>query len=129
YLLPSLVFGAVLTARRAVEAAARIPVPALAVGGLALAAAYLTTPLATLRSPAPVNPAVAVAGWLEARGLHHGYGQYWVAGLTTVSGRGTVAVRPVLAAADGRLRPNEHFAARRWFGGERPFRFVVVDPA
>ena len=72
---------------------------------------------------------MAGAGWLEARGLHHGYGQYWVAGLTTVSGRGTVAVRPVLAAADGTLRPNEHFAARGWFGGERPFRFVVVDPA
>ena len=128
YLLPTLVFGAVLTARRAVEAAARIPAPALATVCLALGAAYLTTPLAAVRTPAPENPAVAVARWLDARGLRHGYGQYWVAGLTTVTGRGAVAVRPVLLDADGRLRPNQHFASRRWFGGH-PFRFVVVDPA
>ena len=127
YLLPPLVFGAVLTARRAIEVTARIPAPALAAAGLALGAAYLTTPLATVRAPAPANPAVAVADWLEARGLQRGYGQYWVAGLTTVSGRGGVAVRPVVAV-DGRLRASDHFASPRWFGGDRPFRFVVVDP-
>src|SRR5205807_2680759 len=67
YLLPPLVFGAVLTARRAIEVTARIPAPALAAAGLALGAAYLTTPLATVRAPPPANPAVAVADWLEAR--------------------------------------------------------------
>src|SRR5207253_2713791 len=53
--------------------------------------------------------------------------RYLLAGLTTVTGRGAVAVRPVLLDADGRLRPNQHFASRRWFGGH-PFRFGVVDP-
>ena len=126
YLLASLVFGAVLSARRVVDAAAHIPAGALAAGALALAAAYSMSPLATVRAPAPENPSVAVADWLSRQGLHHGYGQYWVAGLTTVSGRGTVAVRPVKEVG-GTLRANIHFASRRWFGGDRPFRFVVVD--
>ena len=128
YLLAPLIFGAVLAARRAVDAAAHLPAGTLAVGVVALAAAYGMSPLSTVRAPAPENPAVAVADWLAGRGLHHGYGQYWVAGLTTVSGRGTVAVRPV-KEVDGTLRANIHFASRRWFGGDRPFRFVVVDPA
>jgi hypothetical protein len=126
YLLPVLVFGAVLTGRRAIEATAGLPVAAVAGGSLALAAAYLGSPLAILRGPVPENPSVAVADWLASRDLREGFGQYWVAGLTTVSGRGAVAVRPVMAV-DGTLRANRQFASRRWFDGDRPFRFVVVD--
>jgi hypothetical protein len=126
YLLPVLVFGAVLTGRRALEATARLHWVAVAGGSLALAAAYLGSPLAILRGTAPENPSVAVADWLASRNLREGYGQYWVAGLTTVSGRGAVAVRPVMGV-DGTLRANRQFASRRWFDGDRPFRFVVVD--
>ncbi len=128
YLLPSLVFGAVLTARRAIEASDRIPAPAVAGTMLALGAAYLMTPLGTLGQPVPVNPSVAVVDWLEARGLHRGYGQYWVAGITTVTGRELVAVRPV-ANVGGVLRPNVGFASRRWFEDARPFRFVILNSA
>ena len=125
YLLPTLILGAVLAARRTVEAAARVPVPVVAAIGVAFGAAYLTTPLASVNRPALTNPTVAVADWLRARGLQRGYGQYWVAGSTTVSGQGAVAVRPVLND-HGVLRPYMHFASRRWFGAG-PFRFVVLD--
>jgi hypothetical protein len=128
YVLPSLLFGAVLTARRTIETTARIPAPALAAAGIALGAAYLTTPLATVRNPVPVNPTVAMVDWLKARNLDRGYGPYWVAGLATVSGRGVVAVRPVIAV-EGRLKANTGFASRRWFEGDQPFRFVVLDAA
>lgn len=128
YLLPSLVFGGVLTARRAVEATAQLPGPAVAAGALALAIAYLPTPLEVVRTPAPENPTVAVARWLDGQGFRQGFGQYWVAGLTTVSGGGSVAIRPV-KAVDGTLRANEHFASERWFRADRPFRFVVLDTA
>jgi len=128
YLLPSLVFGAVLAARRAVEATARLPVPAVAGAALALTVAYLPAPLSVVRAPNPPNPTVAVARWLDAQDLRLGFGQYWVAGLTTVSGGGSVAIRPV-KAVDGTLRANEHFASQRWFRAGRPFRFVVLDTA
>lgn len=126
YLLPVLVFGAVLTGRRAIDATTRLPAAVVAVACLGLAAAHLTTPLDMLRAPVPENPTVAVAEWLASRDLREGYGQYWVAGLTTVSGRGAVAVRPVMGV-DGTLRANRQFASRRWFEGDRAFRFVVVD--
>jgi len=126
FLLPTLLFGAVLTARRLIEVTARVPAVALAAAGIALGAAYLSPPLEPLRRPVPVNPSVAVVDWLKARSLDRGYGQYWVAGLTTVSGRGTVAVRPVYEL-DGRLRADTGFADRRWFDDKKPFRFVVLD--
>jgi hypothetical protein len=126
YLLPVLAFGAVLTGRRAIETTARLPLAAVAAGSLALVAAHLTTPLEIVRGPAVENPTVTVADWLVARNLREGYGQYWVAGLTTVSSRGAVAVRPVMGV-EGRLHANRQFASRRWFEGDRSFRFVVVD--
>jgi hypothetical protein len=130
YLLPPLIFGAVLTARRAVEAAAalrwRPAGPIVAAGAVGLAALYAVSPLAIVRGPEPANPSLAVADWLAGRGLHNGLGQYWVAGLTTVSGRGHVIVRPVREVG-GTLQANYHFASERWFDGRRHFRFVVVD--
>jgi hypothetical protein len=128
YLLPTLVFGAVLTARRAVEAAGRIPAAAAAAVLVALGLAYAGTPWRTLRHPGPVNPSRAVAGWLEARHLDRGYGQYWTAGITTVSSREAVVVRPVVNV-DGRLHADLGFASRRWFDDPGPFRFMVLWPA
>jgi hypothetical protein len=126
YLLPGLVCAAVLTARRAIEWSPRIPAPLLAAGLGLLGIAYATTPLATVRGSMPVNPTVEVVDWLRARNLDRGYGQYWVAGITTVTGREAVAVRPV-APVDGRLEANGDFGSRRWFQDERPFRFVVLN--
>lgn len=126
YLLPTLLFGAVLTARRSIEATSRIPVPVVAVALVLLAGGYLTTPLATLRAPAPVNPTEAVIEWLDGRGLDRGYGQYWVAGIATATAAGAVTVRPV-TAEEGVLEAGTGFASRRWFDERRPFRFVVLD--
>ena len=128
YLLPGLVCAVVLTARRSVEVSHRVPAPALAAGLGLLAGVYATTPLATVRNPVPVNPSVEVVDWLAARDLDRGYGQYWVAGITTVTGREAVTVRPVVPV-DGRLQANWNFGSRRWFEDERPFRFVVLAPA
>ena len=130
YLLPPLIFGAILAARRAVEAASalrwRPAGPIVAAGAVGLAALYAVSPLAVVRAPEPANPSLAVATWLAGQGLHNGLGQYWVAGLTTVSGRGHVTVRPVREVG-GTLQANYHFASERWFDGQRHFRFVVVD--
>jgi hypothetical protein len=58
--------------------------------------------------------------------MREGLGQYWVAGLTTVSGRGDIVVRPVREVG-GTLQAHYHFASARWFDGPHPFRFVIVD--
>ena len=129
YLIPTLVYGAVLTARRAREFALPLPAWPVAVAGAALAAIYFTTPLAAVRQPAPVNPAEAVVTWLRANQLDRGYGPYWVAALTTATAGGDVAVRPVEPAGSG-LRPMTLLASQRWFEDDRrPFRFVVLQPA
>jgi hypothetical protein len=129
YLIPTLVYGAVLTARRAREFALPLPGWPVAVAGAALAAVYFTSPLAAVRQPAPPNPAEAAVAWLRANHLDRGYGPYWVAALTTATAGGNVAVRPVEPAGPS-LRPMTLLASRRWFEDHRrPFRFVVLQPA
>jgi hypothetical protein len=128
YLIPTLVYGAVLTARRAREFALPLPAPPVAVAGVALVVVYATTPWAAVRRPAPPNPAEAVVTWLRANQLDRGYGPYWVAAFTTATAGGDIAVRPVELAAPG-LRPMYLLASRRWFERDsRPFRFVVLQP-
>jgi hypothetical protein len=131
YLLPALVFGAVLAARRAQEVAQRLPPWPVVAVGLALGAVYMTAPLQAVRAPEPVNPSEAVVRWLRSQRLDRGYGQYWVAGITTVTSGGAVVVRPVQPADRG-LQPHVGFASTRWFdaGTDRhPFRFVILQPA
>jgi hypothetical protein len=127
FLIPTLVYGAVLTARRAREFALPRPAWPVAVVGVALAMVYLTSPLAWVRRPAS-NPAEAVVTWLRANRLDRGYGPYWVAGITTATAGGDIAVRPVEPAGPG-LRPMKLLASRRWFESDRrPFRFVILQP-
>jgi hypothetical protein len=131
YLLPVLVFGAVLAARRAQEVAQRLPAWPVVAVGLALGAVYMTAPLQAVRAPEPVNPSEGVVRWLRSQRLDRGYGQYWVAGITTVTSGGAVVVRPVQPADQG-LQPHVGFASTRWFdaGTDRhPFRFVILQPA
>jgi hypothetical protein len=127
YLIPTLVYGAVLTARRAREVAMARPAWPVAVVGVALAAVYFTSPLAWVRRPATSNPAEPVVTWLRANHLDRGYGPYWVAGITTVTAGGDVAVRPVEPAGSG-LRPMTLLGSRDWFEDRRPFRFVILQP-
>jgi len=73
---------------------------------------------------------VAVGRWLRSQGLDRGYGQYWVAGITTVTSGGAVIVRPVQPGEGDRLQPHMGFASTRWFEDDRhPFRFVILQPA
>ena len=59
-----------------------------------LGLAYAVTVADDLRKPPADDPAVALAAWLDAHGLRHGYGPYWDASIVTVSSGGRVAVRP-----------------------------------
>jgi hypothetical protein len=128
YLIPTLVYGAVLTARRAREFALPLPALPVAVAGVALATVYFTSPLAAVRRPATPNPGEAVVTWLRANHLDRGYGPYWVAAITTATAGGDIAVRPVEPEGSG-LGPMELLASRRWFESDRrPFRFVVLQP-
>ncbi|MDQ1518837.1 MAG: hypothetical protein QOE80_4667 [Actinomycetota bacterium] len=131
YLLPALVFGAVLAARRAQEVALRLAAWPVVAAGLALGAVYMTAPLQAVRAPEPANPSEGVVRWLRSQRLDRGYGQYWVAGITTVTSGGAVVVRPVQPADQG-LQPHVGFASTRWFdaGTDRhPFLFLILQPA
>jgi hypothetical protein len=126
-----LVFGGVLAARRAQEVAQRLPVWPFVAVGLTLGAVYISAPLQAVRAPEPVNPSDGVVRWLRSQRLDRGYGQYWVAGITTVTSGGAVVVRPVQPADQG-LQPHVGFASTRWFDvrtDRHPFRFVILQPA
>jgi hypothetical protein len=98
----ALPFSAVLAGRAAGSWLARLPRPA----GLTLApllggalACYLAAlGYAAAQPPVPA-PTQALAGWLAARHLTSGIGQYWTANLTTLASGGQVRVAPVSSPA------------------------------
>lgn len=124
YLVPFVLSGAVLTGRRlaGLTAGARPAAAALGVLGVAYAA---TVARDLARPPAPDRPA-ALADWLAARGLTHGYGPYWDASVVTVFGAGRVAVRPVTAER-GVVEPFRWMSDDRWYA-EGPATFVAFRP-
>jgi hypothetical protein len=97
YFLPALVFGAILAARQC--AASRLFTGYVAV---ALVASLSYDALALAAGPRrpvlfdPVQRQLFAA--LTARGLHHGFADYWMASLLTMQGRGGLQV---LALASG----------------------------
>ncbi len=132
YLIPTLLYGALLAGRQIAWFAPRLAFRgrvAVGAGVLTLALAYLTTPVAALNDPEGTNPGRTLAPWLAANGLRAGYGPYWLASIVTVESRGSIAVRPAVAV-DGKLRGYHYYSTRRWFTGpSRPGRwFVVFDP-
>ena len=81
-------------------------------------------------------PQLALARWLDARGLRHGYGPYDEASIITVEARGRVTVRPLISTsqytslppAARRLIPNiELMANSAWFTADQPATFLIVD--
>jgi hypothetical protein len=131
YMVPFLLSGAVLTGRiLGTTARARARVNILL--GV-LAAAYAVTIAWDLKKARSEDPAVALAGWLDAHRLAHGYGPYWDASIVTASGRGRVAVRPVRGrlVGPGRLviEPFRWMSNESWYRAA-PSNFVVFreDP-
>lgn len=129
YLLPTLVYGAVLAGRwmgGAVRGVPRPLVPVTAGVLVAVAGLYGWTSVATLRNPTPQDPALVLARWLEDNDLDAGFGQYWAAASVTVASEGSVSVRPVVSV-DGSIRPKTYYSSADWYEPDRltPRRFVV----
>jgi len=129
YMIPFVLTGAVLTGRvLAGRARAGRPL-AVALGVLGLA--YAATAAADLRKPPAAEPEKALAGWLEAHGLRHGYGPFWDASIVTVESGGRVAVRAVRGRPDWSkaqvIEPFRWMADERWYD-EGPATFVVFEP-
>ena len=146
YLLPAMVFAAILAgrfasrvvgdvfdgvgARRAGLRAERgMRTVAVAVA-LVLLAGYGAETVASTRTTNPPNPAIALAAWLSAEHLTDGWGGYWDATVTTVASDEHVRVRPVIAVG-GRLHAFGDLASDTWFSarsGRLPARFLVYQP-
>jgi hypothetical protein len=130
YMVPFVLAGAVLTARMVGNRASG-PRPILGALGV-LAAAYGVTVAWDLAKPPADDPAIALAGWLEAHALRHGYAPYWEASIVTVSARGRVAVRPIRGrelSPGGRMvvEPFHWMTDKAWYH-EGPVNFVVLRP-
>jgi hypothetical protein len=133
YLVPPVIFGAVLAGRylaRANLSLSRRAVVAAAVPAAALVAVYVLATLVPLHDPIPPGPHV-LSTWLEAHGLERGIAPYWDASVVTLDTRQRVTVRAVLSH-DGRLRPYHFYASLDWFkhgrAGGTP-TFLVYEPA
>jgi len=129
-MIPFVLSGAVLTGRMVGGRPGFVAPVAVALG--VLAAAYGVTVAWDLAKAPADDPAVALAGWLEAHGLQHGYGPYWDASIVTVSGRGHVAVRPIRGrelTPGGKMvvEPFRWMSDKAWYH-EGPANFVVYRP-
>jgi hypothetical protein len=134
YLIPTLLYGALLAGRQLAWAVPRLAVRSratLGAGIAALALAYLAAPVAALDDPEATNPGRILSPWLAANGLRSGYGPYWLSSIVTVESRGSLPIRPVVAV-EGKLHGYRYYSTRRWFTGRaRPEGrwFVIYDPA
>ena len=130
YLTAGVIFGAILAGRFVSRAWQLLPTGRVRLGatlaGIGLAAVFAAGMGFQLRSPAPAQPAVRLGRFLAAHDLRVGVGDYWSASLVTVETRGVVAVRPVVAASNGRLVRWEQNSAATWYAG-RLFSFLVYN--
>jgi hypothetical protein len=129
YMIPFVLSGAVLTGRVLAD---RVREPRTAIAALALLGlAYGASLAADLQKPPANDPAKALAGWLDAQGLRHGYGPFWDASIVTAFGGGRVAVRPVgvraISPQSHSIEPLRWMADERWFT-EGPATFMVIEP-
>ena len=132
YLVPGVLFGAVLAGRQVPEMLAALPT--LRVRNTAFRVLVLLAALGVIAGgwlPRDVeaqprwianNPPEAAACWLEQHGLVEGVGEYWSSNLVTAMSGDTVQVRSVVPLA-GRLIPYVWVEDRRWFA--QPPQFVI----
>jgi hypothetical protein len=132
YLVPLLVFGAVLAGRRGADWLwrGRFRIPAFAVV-LAYAGVltYAGVAAVSLRAPAAVNEEVAVGDFLEREHLTYGVSGYWNASSVTVVTGGRVRVRAINVNG-GTACPFRWEAADAWYDPSVPgndARFVLRD--
>lgn len=88
--------------------------------------AYLTS--FGMRVAGPLAPApTEVFSYLESKGVTHGYGGYWSAGLLTVLSNGRFTVRQVVPRLGGKLGPYQWVSAADWYD-MNDARFLISDP-
>ncbi len=132
YLVPAVLFGAVLAGRQVPELFAALPTLRMrnaAFGGLGLLAAlgviadgWLPRDVEAQPRWIANNPPEAAALWLEQHGLVEGVGEYWSSNLVTAMSGDAVQVRSVVPLA-GRLVPYVWVEDGRWFA--QPPQFVI----
>jgi hypothetical protein len=124
YLVPLLVFGAVLAGRHAARWISRGRRGTLL---LAVAGAYAGVLLITLKAPVPSNDEAALTAFLRREHLTYGLSDYWDASSVTVATRSHVLVRPI--ALSGKAAHAYRWeAADAWFDASIPgndARFVL----
>jgi len=132
YVLPAVVFGVVLAARRAPAFRARAIAGALGLLGSIIAAGADPNYTEAFSHPrVRMNPDVRdLAHWLEDRGLDFGYAEYWSAGPLRAASHGKLEAA-TLISDEGHLEPFHLIVRDDWFPdsltARRPF-FVVIDP-
>ena len=131
YLTAAVIFAAILTGRilgRFVDGLA----PGwwrrgLAVLGVALIAAFAAGISDGINSPPPVQPAAALATFLEQHHLKIGLGDYWSSSIVTLESHGKVVVRPVVTNLQGQLLAYPRNSQPSWFNNVG-FQFFVFQP-
>jgi hypothetical protein len=126
YLVPLLVFGAVLAAREGAEwlSADRLRGPALAVGLMNVGVVGIA-----LATPSPPSAEASVGDFLEKHNLTYGLGGYWQASTVTVATGGRVRVRAVYIPDDA-AHPYLWEAEGAWYdsgGTSNDARFVLRE--
>jgi hypothetical protein len=132
YVLPAVIFGVALAARRAP------PFPALIVAGvLGLLGSTYAAATDTNYIDAFSHPRIRMtfdvrdlAHWLEDRGQNFGYAQYWTSAPLRAASHGKIE-SAALIADGGQLSPFYLLTRKDWYPepltARRPF-FVVIDP-
>lgn len=128
YLVPSVIFGAVLAGRWvAALADRRLPSPLRrtgAVAGVAVLACLAIGVGAQIGSPAPAQAQGSLGDFLADHGLYRGIGDYWTSSIITVDTGGQVTVRPVMTDPQGRLEGYDRESESAWYTGRR-FQFLI----
>jgi hypothetical protein len=136
YLLPALVFGAVMAGRRLARVNwGRVGIPPrgprralVNVGLAAVLAAYALTAAGLVQNRNRPDPNEQLARWLVTHGLTQGWSDYWTASMTTVLSDNRVHVRAVIAH-DGRLHAYGRVADSSWFSPHASSMFLAYRPA
>lgn len=128
YLTAGFIFGAILAGRFVSRDWQLLPTGRVRRGvtlaGIALVAVFAAGMGFQLRSPVPAQPAVRLGRFLAAHDLRVGVSAHWCASIVTVETKGVVAVRPVVAASNGRLVTWGQNSSSSWYSG-RPVSFLV----
>lgn len=135
YLMPILVFGAILAARALPAMLASLPTQRFRSASLILLLVLATGLIADqsvaatrwVTSPSWMSSTAfaKVAQWLEARRLTCGVGEYWTSSIITALSDGSVTVRPATAPPGGRLAPLLWLSDAHWYHGAKEPRFAI----